>query len=1174
VNPFERFLRPPVFIGAGAVGASAATVIVFGLLKWSLLLAFLIVLVLVMVAVIVILLRQLQKAKASDEIEKSVVMQADKDIERSVPGKQGEMKNLKAEFLAAIERLKTSKRGGKAVLSTLPWYMVVGPSDAGKSVMLSHSGLQFALTDDRKRGRSVRGVGGTRSFEWWLTHEAVLLDMSGRMVGGAGAFEDTGDWGEFLDVLRKQRPQKPLNGVIVVMPVDQIADRPDAQIEKQAGAIRDRIQEVIRHLGVVFPVYVVFTKCDLVAGFAEFFASLGETERDQPWGATLAVDRAGADAAEALFDSEFAVLQSALADRRMARLPDVPDPLQRARAFAFPAQMERIRPGMRRFLRVLFAEDASEKDQPLFRGFYFAAGDVQGMPVDRVLEPAARAMGSTLGMATPPQLSPGAWFVHELLTGVVFEDAGLVTTSRGQVERQRMGRWLALGVMGIVLLAFLILFSTLSCVNGRLVGDTKKAAQELDAHARPDAPLLDNLDALEDLRKNLAVVDSLKEHGAPWYRVLGGWSGNPLRDPALELYTKKALEVLVGPAYDGMQSELDTLTTHYSGEFADAYSTFRAWRLLAQPGRLTHDDAPLVSQVIERLVAPRMRSMGVDVRDHVNGRIDAQIDFLCTHPRYLEKQFLPAPNPYLLGRSKSLLAQRWESASFYRSMIDQVRKLTRPIGVATLTDNSRLLNGTSEVPGPYTKDGYEKQVRARIAWWRSQMTRDDDLRDAFGGRTPDLAGDLMNAYASDYAQQWVALLNGTRGADAGGQPATVAENMRQLAADDSPIMPLLAGASDQLTFAEDPSSPLGRVQSGFAMLHEFAKAPPGGSWGRAASSAMRGLFKKNSDPLDRSGLASVRYLEQMKNAQKAIADHAKPGADPTQYIGLFTSGSTNAVQVALGWIDQQAASYASGPGREATVAVLKLPIRMCIPGGGGLPGGGAGSGGGIVPPRWNELVYTPFQRTLAGKYPFARTGPDASIADFTEFFRPGGTFWSYYESNMKALVKEDGTPAGQTPVRADIASYLRLAKAVRDGFFANPQQPNLAFSVRTSTASIEGPQVFVTRVHLDVDGQFTTYTNGVPQWQPLTWPGPDPSAGATLRTETANGVVAETRTFPGPWGFFKLLDQAQWGGSSDAPQVTWRLAAGKSQIVLQYDIQPKGPHPFQRDFFLTPIPAP
>ncbi len=1171
MNPFQRFLRPPFYIGAGTVGAGAATLVVFNLLKWSLLLALLIVLVLVMVAVILILVRQLKKAKQAEEIEQSVVVQADKDIERSVPGKQAEMQDLKAEFLAAVERLKTSKRGGKAVLSTLPWYMVVGPSEAGKSVMLSRSGLQFALTDSGKRGRSVKGVGGTKSFEWWLTQEAVLLDMTGRMVGASGQFEDTGDWSDFLTVLRKQRPEKPLNGVIVVMPVDQLADRPEAQIEKQAAAIRERVQEVIHHLGVVFPVYVVFTKCDLIAGFAEFFSGLGGPEREQPWGATISTDRALTESAETLFDQEIAVLQAALADRRMARLPDVPDPLQRARAFAFPAQIERVRPALRRFLRVLFAEDASEKDQPLFRGFYFASGEAQGAPVDRVLEPAARAMGASLGVPVPPELPPGAWFVHELLTGVVFEDAGLVTTSRGQAERQKLARMFALGLLGIVLLTFVILFSTLSCSNGKLVGDTRRAAERVSTSVRPDATLLDNLENLEALRKNVAVIDSLKRHGAPWYRALGAYSGNPVREPALDLYTRKTLEALVGPSYDAMQAELDTLTTRFSGEFAELYYTFRSWRLLATPGQITAEDAPMISRVIQRLQAPRVRSMSADVRDRVNLLIDQQVEFLCRHPEYLEKRFFPSPNTYLLARGKSLLAQRWESASFYRLLIDQVRRLTRPLGVAALTDNSRLISGTAEVSGPYTRDGWEKQVRPRIGWWRSQMARDGDLRDAFGGRTPDLAGDLLNAYAADYAAQWVALLNGARGADAGGPPVTVAENLRLMAADETPLLALLAGASEQLVFAEDPASPLGRVQSSFAMMHEFAKAPPGGNWGRKVSSAARGLFKKN-DPLDRSGLPSVRYLEQIRAAQREIAEKAKPGTDPQQYLALFAHGGSNAVQAAIGWLDQQAANYAAGPTREATVALLRLPIQMCVPGAGSL----GSAGGGIAPPNWNELVFMPFQKTLAGKYPFAASGPDASVADFTEFFRPGGTFWSYYDANMKSLVKEDGSPAGETRVRQDIADYVRYAKRIRDAFFtANPAEPSLAFQIRTSTATVDGPQVFALHMHLDVSGQFTRYSNGVPQWEALQWPGPDPTVGAVLRAQMAHGVIAESKAFPGPWGLFKLLDQAEWGGTPGAPRVTWRLAADKSFLVLDYDIQPRGSaHPFQRDFFRVPLPTP
>src|SRR5262249_47858116 len=199
---------------------------------------------------------------------------------------------MKSDSLAALGALMSSRIGrrGQPALSVLPWYMVVGAAGAGKSTLVTRSGLHFPLLDEKRNPKSVKGVGGTRSFEWWLTEEAVILDMAGRTLGTA-QFEDSDDWVAFLEGLRKQRKQKALNGLVIAASLDQVAGRTDAQVEALARSVRERVQELIHHLGVIFPVYVVITQCDRLAGFAEFFAEMPREERSQVWGATIPVER-------------------------------------------------------------------------------------------------------------------------------------------------------------------------------------------------------------------------------------------------------------------------------------------------------------------------------------------------------------------------------------------------------------------------------------------------------------------------------------------------------------------------------------------------------------------------------------------------------------------------------------------------------------------------------------------------------------------------------------------------------------------------------------------------------------------------------------------------------------------------------------------------------------------
>ena len=54
----------------------------------------------------------------------------------------------------AITSLKSSELGvkyhGNAALYALPWFMIIGPSAAGKSTLLRNSGSAFSLLEPRR----------------------------------------------------------------------------------------------------------------------------------------------------------------------------------------------------------------------------------------------------------------------------------------------------------------------------------------------------------------------------------------------------------------------------------------------------------------------------------------------------------------------------------------------------------------------------------------------------------------------------------------------------------------------------------------------------------------------------------------------------------------------------------------------------------------------------------------------------------------------------------------------------------------------------------------------------------------------------------------------------------------------------------------------------------------
>ena len=209
----------------------------------------------------------------------------------SAADREGEV--LNSRFQEAIGKLKSTGKGKSFLgnsLYDLPWYVFVGAPGSGKTTALQNAGLQFLLTEGGAGGASggvggaVKGVGGTRNCDWWFTSEAVLVDTAGRYTTQESDSEvDAKAWDNFLSLLRKSRPRRPINGVLLTVNIQDLLQQNSTERREHAQKLRERLHELQTKLGVKAPIYVLITKSDLVAGFSETFDALGKEQRDQVW---------------------------------------------------------------------------------------------------------------------------------------------------------------------------------------------------------------------------------------------------------------------------------------------------------------------------------------------------------------------------------------------------------------------------------------------------------------------------------------------------------------------------------------------------------------------------------------------------------------------------------------------------------------------------------------------------------------------------------------------------------------------------------------------------------------------------------------------------------------------------------------------------------------------------
>ena len=147
--------------------------------------------------------------------------------------------------------------------------------------------------------------------------------------------------------------------------------------------------------------YVLVTKCDLIAGFAEFFEDLGQEARAQVWGTTFPIETSESGGRRRLSRPSSTGSSSVCSSGCSARMESERDTRRRVGILGFPQQMATLKPLLGDLLKRAFTGSGFDS-QILLRGVYFTSGTQEGTPIDRMLGAIARTFGVTSAVAPPP----------------------------------------------------------------------------------------------------------------------------------------------------------------------------------------------------------------------------------------------------------------------------------------------------------------------------------------------------------------------------------------------------------------------------------------------------------------------------------------------------------------------------------------------------------------------------------------------------------------------------------------------------------------------------------------------------------------------------------------------------------------------------------------------------
>lgn len=528
------------------------------------------------------------------------------------------------------------------------------------------------------------------------------------------------------------------------------------------------------------------------------------------------------------------------------------------------------------------------------------------------------------------------------------------------------------------------------------------------------------------------------------------------------------------------------------------------------------------------------------------------------------------PREDLVGNARqtllAIIGVKNSEDTIYQSVLDSVGHKYPDQTLASLTagtDTRGLFSTSATVAGVFTRQAWEGSIEAAIdeaakhngvtADWVLANTRGAQPGSASDGQTPEaLRAALRAHYFSDYVEHWQDFMNSIRCAAAPTLPAAVGQLKLIADARQSPLIALMkslawqGGAGVQQASLSDAL--VTKAQNLFGKkddASQSARVNPAGPLDASFGPVLKLVGQTvsgNAAPAAGSDLSMERFTERVTTLRlklQQISDGADPDDQARQVAQSLFQGKGSELSDTLSYAQLVAASLGEQwagmggalfiqPIEQATQTVLR-PAEASLN------------------DAWRQTIVAAWNRSFAGRYPFASTANDASLPELARFVRPQGGLINTFLSTQLAgalqlqgdqwVAASGGTGAGST-ARSFDPGFLKAVNTLQQiaGHLLAQGEPQYTFALQPM------PTPGVTDTLLTLDAQTLHYYNQVQNWHTMTWPSNNPqSAGTRIEWQTDMAGTNKSLEFTGRWALVRMLERAKVEPVDSATyQLTWQ----------------------------------